>query len=121
MNVQDYYRMNLKWAVVGDVLNKEKYAFKILENFETKGYDVVGVTPYDVAPNIYNTLEEVEDNIEGVNLCVAPKKGYEILSGDKRHNIKCVVAQPGANSEKIKEFCIERKIEYFETCTLVTL
>ncbi|MGL5416207.1 MAG: CoA-binding protein [Clostridium sp.] len=121
MNVQDYYRMNLKWAVVGDVINEEKYAFKILENFKNKGYNVVGVTPYDIAHNIYNTLEEVEENIEGVNLCVAPKKGYEMLLNDKRHNIKCVIAQPGASSEKIRELCIEREIEYFETCTLVTL
>ncbi|MGL5766964.1 MAG: CoA-binding protein [Sarcina sp.] len=121
MDLQDYYRMNLKWAVVGDVVNEGKYAFKILGNFKSKGYEVFGVTPYSIGEGFYNTLEEVEENIEGVNLCVAPKKGYDMLLNDKRHNIKCVIAQPGAGSSEIRDICIQRGIEYIEACTLVTL
>lgn len=121
MDVQDYYKEGLKWAVVGDVLNEEKYAYKILENFKKKRQKVIGVTPYGKAIGTYKTLEEVDYNIEGVNLCISPKRGYEMLVNDTRHNIRCVIAQPGARSEEIKKLCEERNIDYIETCTLVTL
>lgn len=121
MNIQDYYNEGLKWAVIGDVLNEKKYAYKILENFKNKGQKVVGVSPYSKSGEVYKSLEEIDYNIEGVNLCINPKVGYEILNNDNRHNIKCVIAQPGARSEDIKKLCESKNINYIEACTLVTL
>ena len=121
MDVKDYYDAKLKWAIVGDVLNEEKYAYRILKHFKNKGQDAIGVTPYGKTAETYNTLAEIDYNIEGVNLCISPKRGYNMLLEDNRHNIKCVIAQPGARSEEIKKLCRDRGIDYIETCTLATL
>lgn len=121
MNLESIYSEEITWAVIGDILNKEKYAHKILKNFENKGYNVVGVTPYDEIDGEMKELKDIDLNIEGVNLCVSPSKGYENLFNDTKHKIKYVIAQPGARSEKIKELCKDRGIEYIEACTLVTL
>lgn len=121
MNLENIYSENIIWAVIGDVLNAEKYAYRIIKNFETKGYKVIGVTPYDKIDGEIKELKDIELNIEAVNLCVSPNKGYENLVNDTKHKIKYVIAQPGARSEKIKELCKNRGIEYIETCTLVTL
>ena len=38
--------LNFKnWVVVGDVLNSNKYAFKILNSLKGAGFNVVGVNP----------------------------------------------------------------------------
>ena len=36
MNLESIYSEEIIWAVIGDILNKEKYAYKILKNFENK-------------------------------------------------------------------------------------
>ena len=57
MDIKELIAEN-NWVVIGDVSNKEKYAYKILEKFKEKGYTVVGIHPKG-GEGIYKSLREV--------------------------------------------------------------
>ena len=64
------------------------------------------------------TLDEANGDI--VDLCINPKKGYDLLKNSS-FNFKGVLIQPGAESKEIKELLEEKGIPYLEGCALVGL
>lgn len=111
--------MNLKevmdektFAICGDTLNPEKFAYKIKSGMLEKGYEV-----YPVGKEL-SSLNEIGKDIDIVDLCIHPAKGLKLL---KECNIsyKGVVVQPGAGSEDIYEFLNEKGIPYIDDCLLV--
>jgi len=122
MNIQEdldvffYYK---NWAVVGDVLNPNKYANKIYERFKARGYTVFGVNPRDTKGTIYNNLSSIDDKIEAIDLCINSIQGLEIIKEAKLLGINKVLIQPGAASGDILEFCRNNGIIAIEGCALV--
>lgn len=45
----------------------------------------------------------------------------DILKQYKNENIKYLLAQPGARSLELEQYCIENNILYLEDCALVQL
>lgn len=114
--------LNFKnWVVVGDVLNTNKYAFKILNSLKGAGYNVVGVNPKDNTGGVYKTIKEVPFNIEVVDLCINPVKGLAILQDVQLMGLNKVLIQPGAESDDITSYCLENNIIAIEGCALVEL
>ena len=114
--------LNFKnWVVVGDVLNSDKYAFRILSSLKDAGFNVVGVNPKDNTGEVYKTIKEVPFNIEVVDLCINPIKGLAILKDVQLMSLNKVLIQPGAESEDIISYFTENNIVAIEGCALVEL
>ncbi len=112
------------WVVAGDVHNETKYAGRIFKKLNRRGYNVVGMHPLDTREDVYNSfvdLKNSEEQFEVLNLVVNPKRGFEIIQEAYEYGIRMVMAQPGARSHEIREFCLNHGIEYVEGCTLVEL
>ena len=113
-----------KWVVVGDVGNEMKYAGRIFKKLKNCGYDAIGMHPLNTSEDFYTSFDELKkDNVEleVLNLVVNPVRGLEIVKEAKKYGIKYVLAQPGARSHEIKDFCENNDMEYAEGCALVEL
>ena len=119
MDIKELIMKN-NWVVIGDVNNKEKYAYKILEKFKDKGYTVAGVHPKG-GEGVYKSLKEVPYKINAIDLCINSKLGIEYLKEARELEIKNILIQPGAGSEEILVYCKENKINAIENCALVQL
>ncbi|MBU3111258.1 CoA-binding protein [Clostridium lacusfryxellense] len=109
------------WVVVGDVLNRLKYAYKILSSLTEADFNVVGLNPSVKTADAYTSLGDVPYKIDVLNLCINPIKGIKILQEAHELKIDKVLIQPGAESPEILKFCIENGIQAIEGCTLVEL
>lgn len=103
-----------RFVVVGDTLNREKYAYKIKQGLLAKGYVVFSVGKELVSIN------DVVGEIDVIDLCIHPAKGIKLLMECEK-SFKSVVIQPGAGSEEIFAYLDEHDLPYFEGCLLVGL
>ena len=120
MKAQDFLQYK-RWAVIGDVLNADKYASRILHALEKCGYEVLGVNPRSESPDVYVDLKALPEMVEVIDLCINPKVGIEMIKQAYDLNIKNILIQPGAGSEEIIRFCEEQGMNAIEGCALVEL
>ena len=113
MDIQEVMQQE-KFAIVGDTLNPSKYACKIKEKMMAAGYTV-----YAVGKELAS-LNDIEEEIDIIDLCIHPVKGLALLK-ENRKKVKCVVIQPGAESDEIIAYLNQEKIEYINGCLLVGL
>jgi predicted CoA-binding protein len=113
--------MNLKqimqkqnFAVVGNTLNPEKYAYKIKEELLRKGYCVSAVGK-ELA-----SLNDVAGRIDIIDLCINPVKGLALMKECKK-TFDCIVIQPGAESAELFAYLDENNLPYIEGCLFVGL
>jgi len=107
--------MNQKnFAVVGDTLNEEKYAYKIKTQLLAKGYKV-----FSVGKEL-SSINDISEEIDIIDLCIHPVKGLKLLQ-ECTKPFKCILIQPGAESQEILSYLQENKIPYIEGCVLVGL
>ena len=109
------------WVVVWDVLNRLKYAHKILSSLKEYGFNAVGLKPSVDSDEVYNSLKDIPYKIEVLDLCINPIKGIKILEEAHKLKIDKVLIQPGAGSPEIIEFCKVNGIIAIEGCALVEL
>jgi predicted CoA-binding protein len=112
------------WVVAGDVHNETKYAGRIYKKLNRRGYNVVGMHPLDSREDVYNSFADLknrEEKFEVLNLVVNPARGLQIVQEAYEYGIRLVMAQPGARSHEIRDFCEKNGMEYVEGCTLVEL
>ena len=119
MDIKELIKLK-NWIVIGDVSNESKYAYKILNKFNDKGYTVSGVHPKG-GEGIYKTIKEVPHNIDAIDLCINSKLGIEYIKEAKVLGINNVLIQPGAESDEILSYCKENSINAIENCALVQL
>lgn len=100
------------FAVVGDTLNPNKYACIIKNRLLESGYQAYGV--YKEIPS----LNDIDEEIDIIDLCINPIKGLEIMKENKK-KFKCIVIQPGAESEELLNYLTQQKMDYIEGCILV--
>jgi len=103
-----------RFVVVGDTLNEEKYAHKIKWGLIAKGYTV-----HCVGKELAS-INDVPGDIDVIDLCIHPAKGIGLLRACEKP-FKCVVIQPGAESEEILRYLGENRLPYLEGCLLVGL
>ncbi len=102
------------FVVVGDTLNEEKYAYRIKHSLLEKGYAVYGVGK-ELA-----SIDDVPEDIDIIDLCIHPAKGIRLLQSMNKL-FKCIVIQPGAESEEIEQYLNDRNMPYIHGCLLVGL
>ena len=120
MNITDVLRQEKNWVIIGDTSNPEKYANKIYNEFKRLGYNIISINPYDKDCEFKN-LSNIPKKITAIDFCVNVTKGLDILKQYKNENIKYLLAQPGARSVELEQYCIENNILYLEDCALVQL
>ena len=102
------------FAVCGDTLNEEKYAFKIKQGLLSHGYTVRSVGK-ELA-----SLNEIPDEIDIIDLCINPVKGLSLIK-DCKKSFKCIVIQPGAENDELLSYLNEKNLPYIQGCLLVGL
>ena len=100
------------FAVVGNTIREDKTAKKIKDNLEYFEYTV-----YPVYKEI-KSLNDIDGEIDVIDLCINPVLGLNYLK-ECNKPYKCVLIQPGAESDEIKEFLDSKGIPYLEGCALV--
>lgn len=78
MNCQDLLDFK-NWAVVGDVLNEEKYAYKIVNRLNKGNYNVFKVNPRSKSDQVYHSLKEVPEKIDLLTWLFIPKLELMLL------------------------------------------
>lgn len=102
------------FAVAGDTLNEEKYAYKIKKGLLEHGYTV-----HSVGKELAS-FNDIADDIDIIDLCINPAKGLKLIQECKKP-FKCIVIQPGAESEELIVYLNSNKIPYIQGCVLVGL
>jgi len=102
------------FVVVGDTINKDKYAYRIKNALLEKGYTVFAVGKE------LNSLNDIDSDIDVLDLCINPIKGLSILKESKK-DIHFVLIQPGAGSEEIERYLNEKNIAFRNGCVLKAL
>ena len=102
------------FAVLGDTLSEDKYAFKIKHAMQDKGYSVHAVGKE------LDSINDIEDEIDVIDLCIHPAKGLKLLQENKK-NFKCIVIQPGASDDELIAFLDQNHLPYIHGCLLVGL
>lgn len=102
------------FAVLGNTINEEKYAYKIKNGLQEKGYTV-----YPVGKEL-ESLNDIKEDIDIIDLCIHPIKGLKLLKENKKP-FKLIVIQPGASDEALIEYLDENEIPYINGCLLVGL
>lgn len=97
--------VNLKsWALLGATDDKSRFGYKILRRLKDKGYTVYGVNPkYETIDEmkIYSSIDEIPEEVEGVNIVVNPKVAMAALPTIKEKGIKNLWFQPGSFNEEV--------------------
>jgi len=111
MYLEEIMKQNV-FVVVGDTIHEEKYAYKIKNQLIENGYTV-----YAVGKELAS-INDVNDEIDIIDLCINPVKGLQLMK-ECNKKFKCVVIQPGAESQEIFDYFRENQIPYIESCLLV--
>jgi len=102
------------FAVVGDTLNEQKYAYKIKNELMDHGYKV-----YAVGKEL-PSINDVPDQIDVIDLCINPTKGLELMKECKK-DFKYILIQPGAESDELLKYLEKTHSPFMEGCALVGL
>lgn len=102
------------FAVAGDTLNEAKYAYKIKHGLLEQGYTV-----YAIGKEL-KTFNDAPVEIDIIDLCINPVKGLALIKECKK-DFKCIVIQPGAESEELLAYLDETGKPYIQGCVLVGL
>lgn len=102
------------WAVVGATDKKDKFGYKIYKRLKEYDYNVYPVNPsldkID-GDKCYPNLKSIDAKIEVVDMVVNSSIGLEIMKDVKNKGIEYVWLQPGARSQKIREFAAKNNIK----------
>lgn len=90
------------FAVVGNTVSEDKYAYKIKTGLIENGYKAYGVSKE------LKSINDIEEDIDIIDLCINSAKGLEEVKNCKK-SFKCIVIQPGAESEELIDYLKKRK------------
>jgi len=102
------------FAVIGDTLNEQKYAYKIKNELIDHGYKV-----YSVGKELAS-INDIPEDVDVIDLCINPAKGLKLLQ-ECNKDYKYILIQPGAESEAILKYLQKSHSSFLEGCALVGL
>jgi len=112
--IKEFLRKENIFAVVGVSRDKKKYGYKVYKNLKEAGYKVCPINPNANeidGEKCYSGLSKLPEKPDVVNLVVQPRVTEEVVKECKRLGIKKVWMQPGSESKKAVNFCLENNIE----------
>ncbi len=100
------------FAVVGNTVSEEKYAYKIKKELAEGGYRVYGVGKE------LKSLNDIDADIDIIDLCINAALGINYIK-ECRKSFKCIVIQPGAEGPELIEYLKSSNLTFIENCLLV--
>ena len=113
MNLEQVMQQK-NFAIIGDTLNPDKYAYIIKQAMMDDGYRV-----FSVGKEL-KSLNDIEEEIDIIDLCIHPVKGLKLLQENKKP-FKQIVIQPGAEDEDLIAWLDSEQIPYIRGCLLIGL
>lgn len=114
-----------KWVVVGVTEKKDKWGYKIWNTLKEHDYETYGVSPnYEEieGDTIYNSLSELPEEVDVLDMVVPPKISMNILDEAKATNIEYIFFQPGTYNNKVIEKASSLGFKYLlDDCIYATL
>ena len=123
MEIKNLINKEFCYAVVGASANQEKYGYKIIQDLNDAGYDVIPINTHEheiQSLEVFRDIKDIPFRIDVVIFVVPPKVTEEVLKEVKELNITKVWMQTGSENEVSIQFCEDNKIEYVHnTCIMV--
>lgn len=113
MELQEVMKQR-SFAIVGDTLNEEKYAYKIKHKMMANGYTV-----HSVGKEL-ESINDVPGELDIIDLCIHPVKGLKLMK-ECTKPFQSIVIQPGAESPELMAYLEEMGYPYIQGCLLVGL
>lgn len=110
--------------VIGASNKPNRYSYKAIESLLVHGYEPVPVNPFIKeikGIKVISDISGIRAPVGTVTLYVGPEKLEPMAEGIISLRPRRIIANPGAESEKMKELAAKAGIEYLEACTLVML
>ena len=108
------------WAVAGDVLNPDKFAYKVLHKLKSRGYHVAPLHP-DGGEGVYTDLASLPAKPLVLCLVINPRAGEQYLEQAAAEGVTRVWLQPGADTEAILSRSRALGLEIVQACVLKEL
>jgi len=121
--ITDFLRKQNIFAVIGVSRNPAKYGHQVYKDLKEAGYVVYAVnTNIDevLGDRCYHSLSELPKMSDVVDTVVPPAVTEEIVEECKELGIARVWMQPGSESEKALNFCVENNIKVVhDMCVMI--
>ncbi len=121
--VTDFLNKQNVFAVVGVSSNPAKYGHQVYIDLKEAGYVVYAVNPNIdevLGDRCYHSLNELPEMPDVVDTVVPPAVTEKIVEECKELGIARVWMQPGSESEKALNFCVENNIKVVhDLCVMV--
>jgi len=122
MEPKDFLSKNV-FAVAGSFRDESKYAYQIFRRLKAIGkkvYPINKVIKEVDGEKAYETIKEIPEKVEVVNLVTPPEISLKLAKECKELGIKFLWAQPGASDENLIKYCEENKINLLhDVCVLI--
>ena len=113
------------FAVVGASRNPTKYGHQVYRDLKEAGYEVYPVNPNAeevLGDKCYPGIESLPVKPDVVDVVVSPKVTEKIVKTCRRLGIGKVWMQPGSESKRAINFCIDNDINVIHTvCVMIEL
>jgi predicted CoA-binding protein len=121
--ITDFLNKQNVFAVVGVSKNPAKYGHQVYKDLKEAGYVVYAVNPTIdevLGDRCYHSLNELPQKPDVVDTVVPPAVTEQIVEECKELGIARVWMQPGSESEKALNFCVENNINVVhDMCVMV--
>ena len=121
--ITDFLRKQNVFAVVGVSKKPAKYGHQVYIDLKEAGYVVYAVNPTIdevLGDRCYHSLSELPEKPDVVDTVVPPAVTEKIVEECKELGIARVWMQPGSESEKAINFCVENNIKVVhDMCVMV--
>ena len=112
-----------KFAVIGATDNPGKYGNQIVKNLKGRGYEV-----YPVNPKLkeleglrcYAAIGDVPVKVDVVDFVVPPAVTEQVLEQCKKLGLDRIWLQPGSESEKAINYCLENNMKVVHDVCVMT-
>jgi predicted CoA-binding protein len=121
--ITDFLNTQNVFAVVGVSKNPAKYGHQVYIDLKEAGYVAYAVNPTIdevLGDRCYHSLSELPEKPDVVDTVVPPAVTEQIVVECKELGIARVWMQPGSESEKALNFCLENDIKVVhDVCVMV--
>ena len=116
-------KKNYTYAVVGASNNPDKYGFKILQNLKSKNFSIIPINPKGgeiLDFTVFPKISDVPQKIDVVIFVVPFSLTEKILPEVRKLEIDKVWMQPGAQSRKAIQYCLDNNIKCIhDACVMI--
>lgn len=104
-------------AVVGASEDPDKPSYEVAEFLKDKGYRIIPVNPNEeevLGERAYDTVEEIPEQVDVVDVFLPPDKTPEIAEDAVRAGAKVLWLQEGIENEEAREIAEEGGLTFVE-------